>query len=301
MKTTSAIKGLVLLLIIVTGTISLCAAHPPAKESDTAKIAEPVSPGYEFTQFRNDDGSRTLSFKLSYVKKLVPNAIKWVDVRFLAGSDLSTELGVAKTDVRGIASFRIPAGTILPVNESGTFTLGARFEGNEQFESVEDQISMKDIGMKFIINSNDSTKIAKVKVADATGKFDKSLTDAAVVFYVERMFKPLQIGESTLDENGEASIEFPLTLPGDSLGYVNLIARIEEDGTYGTIQADTVIRWGVPTFHKVPASFRALWTKVAPTWMVITLLILLVGVWGHYAFAVYKLVRIKKSTQSKMD
>ena len=78
-----------------------------------------------------------------------------------------------------------------------------------------------------------------------------------------------------------------------------MFARIEENETFGNAEADTLLNWGIPTVHKVPGSYKALWSQVAPTWMVQTLIILLGGVWGHYAYAVYKLFKIRRI--AKMD
>lgn len=296
MKTPHTTFKLSLLPLIVCSLL-MVAGYPAfaAREDSTGK-PKIISPNYELVQYRNDDGSRTITFKMTYVTELVPNAIKWKEVTFLQGADQTDVLGKAKTDARGIATFSISPGLQLITDETGIITLGASFEGDSLFEAVSDQVSIKDAGMKFELSPGDSLKTAWVRVRDMQGIFDSAnLKEATVVFYVDRMFKPLKIGEATLDENGVCSIEFPATLPGDSLGFVKLIARIEENDIYGNVQADTLVQWGVPTYHKVPASFKALWTKVAPTWMVITLMILLLGVWGHYSYAIYKLVRIKRS------
>jgi hypothetical protein len=296
MKTMKNTSGISLLLVFLCGFLSVSFSNALAAKIDSSGKPKKITPNYEFIQYRNDDGSRTLTFKMSYVEELVPNAIKWKDVDFLQGTDLSAELCKSRTDARGVATFHINPGTQLLTDDKGMITLGARFNGDDKFETVEDQVSVKDVCMKFEINGEDSLKTALVRVSDIKGVFDSTnLKEATVSFYVERMFKPLKIGEATLDENGECSVDFPANLPGDSLGNVRLLARIEEHEMYGNVQADTLICWGVPTYHKVPASFRALWTKVAPTWMVITLMILLLGVWGHYSFAVYKLIRIKKA------
>jgi hypothetical protein len=40
---------------------------------------------------------------------------------------------------------------------------------------------------------------------------------------------------------------------------------------------------------------RELWTPIAPLWMIITLIIMLTGVWAHYIYAIIQLVLIKRS------
>ena len=73
-----------------------------------------------------------------------------------------------------------------------------------------------------------------------------------------------------------------------------ILARIDENEIYGNVQAEQASRWGVPTLHKIPIGYRALWTQVAPTWMIVTLVILLLGVWGHYTYAIINISRIRK-------
>ena len=50
------------------------------------------------------------------------------------------------------------------------------------------------------------------------------------------MFSLLPIGELTLDEAGTASIEFPSDLPGDKDGNITIIARFEENPTFGNVE-----------------------------------------------------------------
>ncbi|MCK5367862.1 MAG: hypothetical protein KAQ62_04895, partial [Cyclobacteriaceae bacterium] len=62
-------------------------------------------------------------------------------------------------------------------------------------------------------------------------------------------------------------------------------APIEEDKSLMTIQIS------IPT--------RALWHTNAPLWMIITLIILLVGVWGHYIFVIINLFKLKSLSSKK--
>ena len=104
----------------------------------------------------------------------------------------------------------------------------------------------------------------------------------------------LPIGELTLDESGSAYMEFPSDLPGDTTGYLTIIAKFDDNPTYGNVEKSETLQWGVPTYYSVPKSHRALWTKTPPKWMIYTLSILLAGVWGHYLFALISLIRIKR-------
>jgi hypothetical protein len=120
-----------------------------------------------------------------------------------------------------------------------------------------------------------------------------------LMVYVPRMFSSLPISEATLDESGKASVEFPADLPGDKDGNITIIARFEEHPEFGNVEKQTTLKWGVPAASSTHSSHRALWTKTAPKWMTYTLSILLLGVWGHYLFALISLIRIRMDAKRK--
>jgi hypothetical protein len=79
-----------------------------------------------------------------------------------------------------------------------------------------------------------------------------------------------------------------------------VMAMIEESDLYGFVEGKNTINWAIHK-HFIPAErpTRELWTPVAPLWMIITLIIMLLGVWAHYVYAVIQLAKIKRS--SKVD
>ena len=99
---------------------------------------------------------------------------------------------------------------------------------------------------------------------------------------------------SLLDDNGEISIEFPDDLPGDAEGFLEVVVRFDEHYLFGNVEKRQRMQWGQATRHKIPESYRALWTQIAPLWMIVTLSIMLAGVWSHYLYVIIQLIRIKK-------
>lgn len=287
----------------LTGLFSLLLMSPlflAAQDSTKSESADKKPPSLEFIQYKNANGTRTLKASLHYVEERERKAVRGAEVIFFAGSDKSLELARMKTTLKGNAEYIVPKDKPLPVDEAGLITVGAMFEGNDKFEEIDDQVSVKDLNFKLTANGEDSVKSVMVRAFATNPKGEPiPLADAAVILYVQRMFSPLKIGEGKLDSTGVCTIEFPAGLPGDSIGNLHVIARIEENETYGNIQADTLLKWGIPAIHIVPGSYKALWSQVAPTWMVQTLIILLGGVWGHYAYAVYKMFKIHRL--AKMD
>jgi hypothetical protein len=135
---------------------------------------------------------------------------------------------------------------------------------------------------------------------EADGKFNP-LGGQTVLVYVPRMLSLLKIAEIALDSLGSGTAEFPKNIIGDSVGNLTVIAQIEENDIFGTIKAESKINWGLPKRLLSPERpTRELWTPVAPLWMIITLIIMLTGVWGHYVYTIVQLFMIKKDgTSSK--
>ena len=108
------------------------------------------------------------------------------------------------------------------------------------------------------------------------------------------MFNPLKLGEATTDDNGEAAVEIPFNLPGNAKGDLDLLAKVEENETYGNIESDVHQKWGTAVSDKSQAQPRALWSSHPPLWMLITFMILMTTVWGHYVVIVVQLFRLRK-------
>jgi hypothetical protein len=210
-----------------------------------------------------------------------------------AGTNTKT-LGKVITNEEGNAILTVPL-VGMPVEKDGMISYTAKFEGTGKYTASEVSFSAKPAKIKLSFSIQDSLRVVKI---DATQKNEKledvPLGKETVLLYVPRLFSLLKIGEVALDENGSGTLEFPNDIIGDTLGNLNLLARIEENDRYGFVQGQYQINWGVPKqYYKAEVPSRELWTPIAPMWMIITLIIMLAGVWAHYCYAVYELVMIR--------
>lgn len=126
----------------------------------------------------------------------------------------------------------------------------------------------------------------------------KPFKGAEVKFFVKKSFGLLPIGEegATTDENGEAVIEFPTDLPGDSVGNVQVVAKVEDNEELGALQTIKIINWGKPIINDRSFYRRALWASGAnaplPLVFIVTSMVLLV--WGVIFFIIRQLFKIQK-------
>ena len=237
-----------------------------------------------------------LTANLSITKGDSTLSLKNAIVEFTASNEAAAKsLGKASTDQEGNAVFKAPV-LGLPFDKMGMIAYTAKFTGNAKYPAAEASLNAKPAKIRLFFSIEDSLRVLKVTATQKNEKGEEvAIPKETVLIYIPRLFSLLKIGEITLDETGTGTLEFPKEIVGDTLGNLVVIAKIEEHDLFGFVQGRNVINWGVhKQYYKAEVPSRELWTPIAPLWMIITLLIMLAGVWAHYIYAVYELVMIKK-------
>jgi hypothetical protein len=257
-----------------------------------------ISPYIQLQYFKNTDDQRILQTTLTYSMNRMELPLAGMEISFFTGGDQKEKVTSVLTNDKGIARFELTRDMNLKTDMDGMWAFRSEFKGNDTVEAGISEITVKDVRLEMLLTKADSIKTITVKAFVLASGKEKPVSGEAVKLYVPRMFSLLPISELTLDDTGTASIEFPSDLPGDKEGNLTLIARFEENQTFGNVEKRETIMWGLPTDYSVPITHRALWTKTAPKWMIYTLSILLTGVWGHYLFAIISLIRIRKNAKN---
>jgi len=222
-----------------------------------------------------------------------------MEISFHSGPDGEDPLGTALTNEKGIAAFDLSENLPLRIEADGLWLFSSDFAGNDTIEAASSELSIRDVKLEMVLSLVDTIRTISLKAYTSAKSKEIPVAEEMVMVYVPRMFSLLPVGEAYLDENGTASLEFPSDLPGDSLGNLTIISKFEEHPEFGNVEVKVVKNWGVPPSNAAPVAHRALWTKTAPRWMIITLSILLTGVWGHYLFAVISLIGIKRESKKQ--
>lgn len=283
-----SIYGLLLLVLLPVVSLRLYS-------QDAAKIKPYVTLQY----FKDTEGKRILQTTLTYSKNRMELPLPGMEIAFYTGSDHKVLFTKSATDIRGIAKFELSDDIKPEKTADGMWAFSSQFSGNDTIEGGTSEVTVRDMRLEMALSGADSIKTITLKAVTSEGGKEKPVSGETVIVYVPRMFSLLPIGELTLDDAGTATIEFPSDLPGNKEGNLTIAARMEENATYGNIEKRETIKWGVPTDYSVPVTHRALWTKIAPRWMIYSLSILLAGVWGHYLFAIISLIRIKADADKK--
>lgn len=213
--------------------------------------------------------------------------------------DTTLELARLQTDTTGNIELFVEAGYKFPVNEEGKTYLEAVYEGSDAYRAVSNEIEFEDLDFTLSFEEEDSIKYLKVLAAkrDIDGN-SVPIEGLEITVGVERLYSVLPLEKIETDESGEAVLEFPNDLPGDSTGMVTVQARIEDDEMYGTVEKTAEVQWGIPVSYKVEPLPRQLFSDEAPLWMVIAVFVILIGAWYHFFLSVYKLKKMRDSSIS---
>ena len=256
-----------------------------------------ISPYISLQYFKNTDGQRVLQTTLTYSSNRMELPLPAMEVSFFTGADKKELIGTLLTNDKGIARLELTDEMKVNTGRDGTWAFSSEFGGNDTIEAGSSEITVKDVELEMVLSVADTVKTITVKAFIIENGKEKPVSGEVVKVYVPRMFSLLPISELTLDESGTATVDFPSGLPGDKEGNLTLIAKFEENETFGNVEKRETLLWGTPTDYSVPVTHRALWTKIAPKWMIYTLSILLTGVWGHYLFALISLIRIRNDAK----
>ena len=253
----------------------------------------------ELTSWKFQDDSRELIANLSGYdeegNEILPAGMT---VSFSVLEEGEEEIiGEAVSDETGRAVLKIEPGREFPRDEEGYMQFYSRFDGDEQYGYAESELMIKDARLAIDFRMIDSVKtVVYSGVMENEPGVEEPLADDDCYLYVPRMFNLLRIEDGWLEEEGTGYYEFSPELIGDSTGVITIIARIEEHYDYGNLEASGVVNWALPKHsERFEGPRRELWTPIAPKWMIVTLIIMLAGVWGHYFYAIYELIMIRRA------
>ena len=193
----------------------------------------------------------------------------------------------------------------LPLDAERYFSVTVKIENDEVFEDAEEELRLKDVHLSLKLNPNDTSRTATAIVTETNADgAEQPVKEIPVNFYVQRLFGVMPAADehsADTDDKGEAVFSYPKGIPGDTLGNMTVVAMIEDNDTYGTVECKSPCTWGkVVPLEKDPFP-RAIWGAHAPWGMIITLSLLYGGVWFCYFFMFYQLRKIKKEEQLSTD
>jgi hypothetical protein len=234
------------------------------------------------------------------------NAGRGKNLEFIAGADIAlsmsagdstVELATVKTDESGSAVLIIKNGYNFIKDEDGFTNFTAGYRGDEKYRKSGSEITVKDIQMDLSPEMVDSVKTVSVFAYETDKDGNQVPVEGLdILIGVQRLYSMLQVGTVKTDAEGKGSVEFPIDIPGDSTGALNIVARIDDNEYYGTVNTRKSVEWGIPVSYKVKALPRQLWSNEAPLWMIFSVFIIISAAWFHFVLAVIRIIRVKKAS-----
>lgn len=207
--------------------------------------------------------------------------------------DPSNLIGKATSDAKGRAMLALPDGEEKYANPAFEYTFIAAIEGHSHFEDTQEEITVAESGFEMTLEEEDSVHQVRVVLLDGS---EAPVGEVEVTLYVQRLFGllPLSSDPETTDEDGTVLAEFPADIPGDSLGNLVIVAKVEDHERFGNLEFRRKINWGVPVVIDHAKKARELWSSRAnaPIYLIVIVNTMLIGIWGVIVYIVYQAYRI---------
>jgi len=265
---------------------------------------EPVAVNLKFSTWKYADGTRTLVARITSTNDSGEVPAEGLDVNFFNPSEKEENfIASIKTGPDGKAVLTLQSSSKLISGPDGIMKFVCRFDGTPKFEAAEADVAVKDARISIGFAEIDSVRKITCQGVMINEKGEEvPLANMDVYLFVPRMFSMQKIVDGWLEEDGEGESDFPADLVGDSAGVVKIYARIEENADFGNLEAVAETNWALKKHGDNPeVPTRELWTPIAPLWMIITLIIMLAGVWGHYLYAIIQLILINRAGKVKKE
>jgi hypothetical protein len=256
-----------------------------------------ISPYMLFTYLKDTDSRKILQVRMTNITQTGEKPLPGLKIGFYNNENL---LGEAVTDASGNAAYIIGGTDTLIKGEDGSWFFTAVFDGDSITDATTGELSILDVDIEMKLSEEEGERIVTLTATAPSADGRVPVKGEEIGVYVPRMFSLLPVSTGMLDENGVFLAKFPANIPGDSLGNLTVIGRFNENYSFGSIEKREVIAWGTKAEKSAPV-YRSLWSTLAPKWMVVTLAIMLLGVWGHYTLVVINLIRIRKESRKKKE
>jgi len=208
------------------------------------------------------------------------------------------------SDMKGKTDVGLP--NDLPLDADRFFTIVVKVENDSLYEDAEENLHLKDVNLTIKFNQqHDTTRAVTAIVTEIASDGNvKPVKDIPINFYVQRLFGVMPAADDhavNTDEKGIAVYSYPKGIPGDTAGIITVVAMIEGNDTYGTVESKTTRDFGkIVPVDKDPFP-RALWSPHAMWGLITTLTILYGGVWSSYIFMAFQLRKIKKEGELEIN
>ncbi len=261
------------------------------------------------------DAKNDLSLSLGYYNNnnythyLVAHAKTKIDGRFQTVPDVSVSffinndsaaailLGTGVTNDKGEAYLLMPPAAKEVWSKSAKHSFSITSKASKLYDESKASLDVSRARLK--IDTTDDKKII-VTVQELKDTSWVMVKGAELKVAVKRLDGDLNVNETqtfTTDSTGTITAEFKRdSLPGDANGNLTLIAKIEDNDTYGNLTAEKVVKWGNKFQYVSQFDKRSLFARRghSPWWLELLAYTIVVSVWGVLIYLIGQIKKIKK-------
>lgn len=206
-------------------------------------------------------------------------------------------IGKVITDEKGKAATNIPPTLekIWKANPNHTFI--AVIDKTKRFDETSTELTVAKA--RITIDTADDKNVSATFTEFKGGAW-VPVKGVEVKLGIKRQGGDLQIGDEqsfTTDSLGKVKGEFKkIGIPGDKNGNLFLVAKVEDNDTYGNLRIEKSYQWGTRFVAEKDFFHRALWASQfhSPVWLIFLAYSILIAVWGTLIYLVFLLLKIRQ-------
>lgn len=240
-----------------------------------------------------------IHFDIKASARIKKKTVKISNINLILYNELEEEkikLGEINTNIDGESRFFLKNINELKSDSSNTYNILVYFKGNDNYKKAKKSISFKDANIRATVIVKDSVNYISATLSDADSK--EPIVDESLTVYIQRLFKPLRIGEEFNSTDDEGSILVPIEdgIPGID-GNLTIEVVLSESDDFGTVKTVVKAPVGIPIVNESTFDQRTMWSprNKTPIFLLIFPNLLIFGIWGFIVYLVANLFKLSKS------
>jgi len=210
--------------------------------------------------------------------------------------DESIKIGSVTTNMKGKSRFIIKDIHTLQLDSSKIYNIQISFKGNDSFKKAKKRINFKDANIEAKIVTIHGVNYITATLTDSSTK--SPIIDESLNVQVQRLFRPLRIGEefNNTDENGTIIVPIEEGIPGVD-GNLTFEVVLSDSDNYGTVKALVNAPIGIPIIDESTFNERTLWSprNKTPIFILVFTNLLIIGIWSIIVYLIINAVKIYKT------
>ncbi len=238
-------------------------------------------------------------------KKFIP--IPNISIKIFLGDETDAGLlGTVMTDKDGLGIVGFPVTVRSLWDTVSQFKLIATSIADKQFASAGGEATVKKARIFIDTLNAGGTRSVLATVKEKRGNEWVAVKDVETKLIIQRSVGNLSVGDKetySTDSTGQATAEFKnVTIPGDTAGNIILVAKTEENESYGSISIEKKVKWGTSFIPVNTFDRRTLFATrdKAPLWLLFLAGSIFITVWSVIVYLVVQIGKIRKAGISEI-